>query len=58
VRTVINHNGLRQHDDHQWLKRLGESKHAKYDTSMFDPTLSAESEDSDSELETSRPNVH
>ena len=58
VRTVIKHSGLRRHDDHRWLKGLGESKCAKHDASVFDPTLSSESEDSDSELEASRPNVH
>jgi hypothetical protein len=58
MRTVIKHSGLRKHDDHQWLKGLGESKRAKHDTRMFDSILSSESEDSDSELETSRPNVH
>ena len=58
VRTVITHRRLRKHDDHRWLKGLGESKRAKHYASIFDPTLSSESEDSDSELETSGANVH
>jgi hypothetical protein len=33
VRTVIKHSGLRKHDDHRWLRELGESKRAKYDAS-------------------------
>jgi hypothetical protein len=51
--TLLINNRLRKHNDHQWVKGLRESKHA-----TFDPTLSSESEDSDSELETSKPNGH
>jgi len=37
VRTVIRHSGPRNHDDHEWLNRLGESERAKYDTSISIP---------------------
>jgi hypothetical protein len=49
IRTVFKLNDLRELDDHPWMKGLGESKRAKYDMCMFDPTLSSESEDFDSE---------
>jgi hypothetical protein len=49
MRTVLKINDIRKLDDQPWMKGLGESKRAKYDLCMFDPTLSSELEDFDSE---------
>ncbi|KAH8770623.1 hypothetical protein BGZ57DRAFT_929261 [Hyaloscypha finlandica] len=56
IRTVFKLNDIRELDDHPRMKGLGESKRAKYDMCMFEPTLSSESEDFDSEYVARRPN--